>query len=73
MKNFAFRSSFLATLCLFSLSVFAQSPACGEKDYDCQISNYQARIRSEPQNVELYFNLAGVFQDKGDFVQSVAM
>lgn len=51
----------------------SQKPACGEKDYDCQIKDFQAKIKADPRNIELYYELGLAYEYKEDYAQAVVM
>lgn len=60
--------------CLGSAAAgFAQGVNCGEKDYDCKIQMYRAKIKADPKDTESYYSLAWNLQAKGDYASSVGV
>lgn len=63
----------LSFLFLAVINIAAQATTCGAKDYDCQIRDYQGRIKANPKDAESYYSLGVSFHKKGDYAQAIAM
>jgi tetratricopeptide (TPR) repeat protein len=57
-------------LFMTAFNASAQAPTCGKEDYDCQIKDFQARIKSKPKNYESYYFLGVAFYKKGEYAQA---
>ncbi len=52
--------------------VFAQTaPACGEKDYTCQLKAATRAVAADPKNPEGYYNVAIVLQRSGNHKEAI--
>lgn len=73
MKTIRLGFAGLGLVSVLAIAGLAQPPACGDKDYDCQIRGFQAQLKADPGNIEMYYSLGVAYQNKGDDSQAIAM
>jgi tetratricopeptide (TPR) repeat protein len=60
---------FLLLLLPFVLD--AQTTACGEKDYRCQMNELLAALKADPKNPENYYNFGRFYQKTGNHKEAI--